>query len=74
MMSKIIIHNKTGLEDTDVLHLVTDIIKHGRISNGNKQYSYLTSYRRGETEYHIVTDLNKNSDTFTAYEVSKKNN
>ena len=71
-MSKIIINNKTDLlDDTEVLRLVIDIIKSGRVSNDGKQYCYLTSYKYDKNEYHIVTDLNKSSDTFTCYEVIK---
>lgn len=66
-MSKIIIENRSKtLEDIDAIKLVEKVIKGGRISNGNKQYCYLTNFSYGVTgeSYNVATELNKQSDKF----------
>jgi hypothetical protein len=67
-MEKIIIKNKTEIDDVSVLALVQSVIKNGRISNNGKQYCYITVFKIENKEYHIVTDLRKCSDVFTFYE------
>jgi hypothetical protein len=70
-MSRIIIENKSlVLEDQDALRLVMKVIQGGRVSNDNKQYCYATSFHYGITgeTHHVVTSLNKKSDTFTVYD------
>ena len=67
--TKIIIQNDSDLTIADCLRLVEKVIEHGRISNNETQYAYLTAFSVGEKNYHIVTDLNKNSDKFIIYNV-----
>lgn len=70
-MSRIIINNRTSLTDIDAMNMVSDVISVGRISNDEKQYCYLTVFRKSDVEYHVVTDLRKKSDSFTIYNVSE---
>lgn len=67
--SKIIIQNDSDLTIIDCLRLVEKVIEHGRVSNGDQQYAYLTAFSVGDKGYHIVTDLNKQSDRFTVHNV-----
>lgn len=67
--SKIIIQNDSDLSMADCLRLVEKVIEHGRVSNNETQYAYLTAFSVGDKNYHIVTDLNKYSDKFTIYNV-----
>ena len=69
-MSKIIIHNNSSANDADILETVALIIKNGRVSNHNKQYCYLVSLPINGVDTHIVSDLNKHSDRFTAYDTT----
>ena len=63
-MSKFIIDNRTYLSDVDVMTLITEVVKQGRISNNDKQYCYGTGITIEDKTYMIWTDLNKNSDRF----------
>lgn len=72
-MNKIIIQNDSDLSIIDCSRLIEGVIKHGRVSNNETQYAYLTAFSIGEKDYHIVTDLNKHSDKFTVYNVNPAN-
>ena len=72
-MGRIIINNRSNLSDLTALELVSDVIKIGRISNNDKQYCYLSSFKIEGKEHHIVTDLRKKSDSFIIYEVPQNN-
>ena len=63
-MNKFTIDNRTQLTDIDVMLLITDIVKQGRISNHGKQYCYGTSIKIEDKQYMIFTDLNKKSERF----------
>ena len=63
-MSKFIIDNRTKLSDIDVMTLITEVVKQGRISNNDKQYCYGTGITIEDKTYMIWTDLNKKSDRF----------
>jgi hypothetical protein len=67
-MGKIIIHNKSDLEDHVAVIYAARAISDGRQSNGGKQYRYLISFIDNNKNYFIASDLNKNSDKFTIYE------
>ena len=67
-MSKIIIHNRSSASDTEIIESVALIMKEGRVSNNGKQYCYLVSLPINGVDTHIVSDLNKHSDRFTAYD------
>jgi uncharacterized membrane-anchored protein len=69
-MGRIIVNNKSDLTDFEAMGLVMSVMVLGRISNDDKQYCYLTTFRDGA--YHIVTDLRKKSDSFTVYKVHTK--
>lgn len=67
-MSKIIMDNRSSLNDVEALGLVGNVMKDGRISSNNKQYCYLTVFNvPGHGEVHVSTDLNKRSDRFVVY-------
>lgn len=72
-MGRIIINNRSDMSDADALIKVCSIISKGRVSNGGKQYCYLTSFRGKGNEYHVVTDLRKRSDSFTIYKEKNSN-
>lgn len=63
-MGKIIIENKSDLSMLDAIHYVEEVIKKGRISNNNTQYSYATLFVNGIV---ISATRNKNSDKFVVY-------
>lgn len=71
--TKLILENRTGLPMSDFLELATEVIGMGRISNGGRQYCYLTSFKIKGEEYHIVSDLNKHSDRLTFYKAPSVN-
>jgi len=73
-MGKIIVDNRSALEDRDALQMVLDIVRAGRISNGGRQYCYLTVFHKGGElgDICVASDLNKNSDRFVVYEEPKK--
>lgn len=71
-MSRIIINNQTKLSDSVALEMISQVVKLGRISNNGKQYCYLCVVPWDEVDYHVVSALNKNSDSFTIYKPSKK--
>lgn len=68
---RLIIDNKTNIKLFNILPHIIEIMKWGRISNNDKQYCYLTTFKYNDEEYHIVTDLNKKSDKFTIYKPNK---
>ena len=68
-MSKLIIENRTkGLSDYQCLAYVQEVIAQGRISNNDKQYCYLTAFKKVGGKIMVSTDLNKNSDRFVIYD------
>jgi len=68
-MGKLIIDNRSKLiNDIDCLTLIKSVMKGGRISNNDKQYCYLTSFKLKNYRIAVATDLNKNSDKFTIYD------
>lgn len=69
-----IIKNYTEIADVEVMNIVIEVIKMGRISNNDKQYCYLTTCIINEEVYVLVTDLRKCSDVFTFYKQKEYNN
>lgn len=68
-MSKLIIENRTlGLSDYQCLTYVQKVIARGRINNNDKQYCYLTAFKKVGGEIMVATDLNKKSDRFIIYD------
>jgi hypothetical protein len=63
-MNKIIIDNRSDLEEACVLSLVAVVMSKGRISNSGKQYCYLTVLTIHNKQYQVATELNKCSDRF----------
>ena len=63
-MNRLIIENRSDLDDFDMLGLVKRIVGEGRISNDGKQYCYATKMAFNKKQYMIYTDLNKRSDRF----------
>ncbi len=61
-MSKIIIENRTELDDDHILMLVSYIVRKGRVSNYGKEYCLCTTVKN---ECAIFTSKNKKSDKFT---------
>ena len=63
---KIIIENKSEkIDDETALERVSKVISYGRISNNNKQYSYLTVFN---DDVCVSTTLNKESDKFVVWD------
>lgn len=62
-----IIHNRAGITDIQALQVVLEVVKMGRVSNNNRQYSYATTFEHGDEQIVVLTDLNKNSDRFTIH-------
>jgi len=69
---KLIIENRSDLDELTCLDLVSKVVKMGRISNDDKQYCYLSTIDIGGEEYCVSTDLNKKSDRFIIYKTPKK--
>ena len=69
-MSKIIIHNRSSASDVEIVTTVALIMGNGRVSNNGKQYCYLVCVPTDTGSVHIVSDLNKHSDRFTAYDAT----
>jgi hypothetical protein len=63
-MNKIIIDNRSSKTDIECLKYVKVVMENGRISNDDKQYSYVTTFRNDPLDIFVVTDLNKKSDRF----------
>ena len=63
-MSKIIIDNRSCLEDSEALDVVKKVINAGRISNFGKQYCYLSIWKCGIAEVQVAAEQNKRSDRF----------
>jgi len=71
-MGKLIIDNRTEISDFDALCLIQKVVSEGRISNGDRQYCYLTVFHLESGEYSVSTDLNKKSDRFMITHRKKK--
>ena len=63
-MNKLIIDNRTELNDIDALRVAKVVIEQGRISNDGKQYCYATEVEINNLsgKYTVYSDLNKKSD------------
>jgi len=64
-MSRLIIENRSAVNDADTLSYVAAVIRAGRISNDGKQYCYCTKFKDGTM---VSTDLNKSSDRFIVWD------
>jgi hypothetical protein len=64
-MSRIIIENRTDiLTDFECMSYIQNVIDMGRISNNDKQYCYLTTFKTPKGKIAVSTTLNKSSDKF----------
>ena len=72
-MEKLILKNDSTLDWPTFLALASKVIEKGRISNEGKQYCYLISFEIEGEEFHVVSDLNKESDKLTIYNVPTRN-
>lgn len=66
-MGKLIIHNKSDLDDTEALSLVARVMDEGRVSGKvhRPQYCYCTTFGcLGKGEYAVWASLNQRSDKF----------
>lgn len=61
-MNKIIINNKTKLNDEEALKLVLLVIAEGRISGNGKCYCYATSFKNSKV---VVYAEKRKNDIFT---------
>ncbi len=61
MTRRIIIENRSQLDDTQVLLLVADIVSEGRCEKGGQQYRRHSHYCK---RYDFHTTANKGSDRF----------
>lgn len=67
-MSKIIINNKSHLDDINALVAVMSVLGEGKISNDGKQHCYVSTITLvGEVEVTVHTTLNKDSETFRVF-------
>ena len=73
-MKKLILQNDSTLDWPTILALASMVIEKGRLSNDGKQYCYLIAFSIGNEDFHIVSDLNKESDKLTIYNVPPRNN
>lgn len=62
MKNKIIIHNNTNLDDSDLLLYVYNVISQGKVSETKqgKQYCFVTTFKGG-----IVVFCNRRNNTYT---------
>ena len=70
-MSRIIIENKSNLQDSEAVELAMNVMKGGRVSNFGKQYCYLTivhNWQGTGKDYQIASFQNKKSDRFVIYD------
>lgn len=67
-MSRMIIDNRSDLSDAVALEMCQHVINGGRVSNGGKQYGYVTMFTVEGKRYAVSTDLNKASDRFVVSE------
>jgi len=63
-MSKIIIENRSDLDDNSVLKMVQRVVERGRISNDGKQYCLYATLDIDGVRYGISSLLQKHSDKF----------
>ncbi|MCK4843069.1 MAG: hypothetical protein KAT04_14505 [Methylococcales bacterium] len=68
-MSKIIIENRSQLNDAYAMELVRKVIIDGRISNNKKQYCYYTRFDLAIGTVGISANLNKCSDRFVLTDI-----
>ena len=68
-MGKIIIDNRSDMDDAFAIGLCQRIVREGRVSNYGKQYAYLTTFHfsGADSSINVATDLNKCSDRFVVY-------
>lgn len=71
-MNKLIIDNRTDLSDHEVIQIIQEVIKIGRISNKNKQYCLGIVVELEGIKYAVNSYKNKNSDRFLIFETNYK--
>ena len=64
MKNRIIIENRSSLDDINALLAAQTVMNGGRISNDGKQYCYYSVMTIGDQRIGVATDLNKRSDRF----------
>ena len=63
-MNKIIINNKSKINDEKALNLVLSVIKMGRISQNNKSYCACTSFKNNI----VILAQKRKNDIFTIFD------
>ena len=63
-MSKIIIENRSSLDNMQAMSLVSQVVASGRISNDGKQYCYYSTGAVDGKPIGVDSFLNKKSDRF----------
>ena len=64
-MGKLIIDNRSSVDDIQAMLVVSMVVERGRISNEGKQYCYATTFTlSNEDRVAVYTDLNEKSDRF----------
>lgn len=73
--SKIIIENRSQLNDIEALYKVVEIIQLGKISGSgeNKQYCYYTEHISNSISVGVSAFKNEKSDRFVLVDVSNSN-
>lgn len=69
MKNRIIIENRSQINDLDAIEAVKTVIMSGRISNDGAQYCYFTTFKVGNRKIGVATDLNKRSDRFVVVDL-----
>lgn len=64
MKNRIIVENRSDLDDIEALLAVQTVMNGGRISNDGKQYCYYSVMTIDDKRIGVATDLNKRSDRF----------
>jgi len=68
-MNRIIINNETDLSDEFALEITKQVVILGRISNNERQYCYLSTFKKDEGDYQISSSLTKKGDSFKIIKV-----
>lgn len=71
-MSKIIIHNKSNLSDTNAINYAWKVVLGGRISGDNDRYCYCSVFARDNGDkIAVYAKKNKASDTFVVENIKE---
>lgn len=64
-MSKIIVHNLSGVRDDEALNLVARVVQNGRVSDQGRSYCYCTTFEDAASKLAVYAKRNKSGDSFS---------